>query len=105
MSLDTACRLKFCGFGGWSNWLGRPDLKAYARMHGTKFSDTHDGTCSNFGLGTEGGDRAGGGGGAGTELSQAELNQTKRKMYVGKLNKQEVSAPKLETLQYYWCRS
>ena len=27
--------------------------------------------------------------------------QTKRKMYVGKLNKQEIKAPKLETLRYY----
>ena len=27
--------------------------------------------------------------------------QTKRKMYVGKLNKQEIKAPKLETLGYY----
>ena len=27
--------------------------------------------------------------------------ETKRKMYVGKLNKQEIKAPKLETLRYY----
>ena len=27
--------------------------------------------------------------------------QTKRKMYVGKLNKQEIKAPKLENLRYY----
>ena len=27
--------------------------------------------------------------------------ETKRKMYVGKLNKQKIKAPKLETLQYY----
>ena len=27
--------------------------------------------------------------------------ETKQKKYVGKLNKQEIKAPKLETLQYY----
>ena len=27
--------------------------------------------------------------------------ETKRQMYVGKLNKQEIKAPKIETLQYY----
>ena len=41
----------------------------------------------------------------GTDVAEFEAEkkrfETKRKMYVGKLNKQEIKAPKLETLQYY----
>ena len=33
--------------------------------------------------------------------AEKKIFETKRKMYVGKLNKQEIKAPKLETLQYY----
>ena len=46
-----------------------------------------------------------GGGCCGIDIGEFEAEkkrfETKRKMYVGKLNKQEIKAPKIETLQYY----
>ena len=33
--------------------------------------------------------------------AEKKRSESKRKMYVRKLNKQEIKAPKLETLQYY----
>ena len=47
---------------GW-----RPHIcQSFARMHKITLSDNHEWNCSSLGLGTEGGDRPGGGDGAGT---------------------------------------